>query len=630
MYSACFYSKLPSMANDKGNIHPRLKFMEGPFSARLCSYLRFLAWFIGDVWALKPSLVIMVLVTAVSGVIFQLLAFGFIIYYARHFSAGTEIILAGYAADPRSSPLLLAGGSLLVTLLLTLSALSLHRSRRSSLRVARFYEEHCAKRLFRLLGRGPGLFTDADGEVMEERALLRLARQDSRLAGRAVHLLSSAIIPLLTLLVSLVVLLYLEPLLTCGIGLLSLIFLFHQYRVSQGVAVSSVRFERTAPVAGRELNLLIGHIKQQVDHDPEGKMVERIFSRGPVKRELDAFEERMAAVVDSKMGSALFMALILGVIILVMGFEIIGEKSGWGRMLVYVVVLRFAMVSLQPCFGAITSINRFYPQIRRYVNFVRSCGLELSHGPPPENYHLTATGDGDGEILAGSLKEMDLVGGERLALLTPYPLHHYTLGLIVRSLVGDGAVLRNTLPCTRFADGRSSCPPNSLRRFLGLGPAERWGGLREWFPDPDLWSRAEELFFGGMDRRIDPDLWNELEPEVRMILELIAAHRSSCRWLLVAARGVRLIGPDLITLLERFRQQVVMVVFNLDDDLERVGDLGEEGVVVAGSRVICGMGSVAWFSGVRREMEERLRDSGEVDKGGIATGEVDMDDDPAC
>ena len=50
--------------------------------------------------------------------------------------------------------------------------------------------------------------------------------------------------------------------------------------------------------------------------------------------------------------------------------SIIFEGRGWGRLIVYLLALRYGLVNLRSLASTITSINRLYPHLRRYRDFV--------------------------------------------------------------------------------------------------------------------------------------------------------------------------------------------------------------------------------------------------------------------
>jgi hypothetical protein len=77
------------------------------------------------------------------------------------------------------------------------------------------------------------------------------------------------------------------------------------------------------------------------------------------------------------------MEMVVSIILLTMGLDIIRERAGWGCMLNYVVAFHFATMGIQGVYAAITSINRFYPQMRRYMTFVQGfTSMDAERHPP--------------------------------------------------------------------------------------------------------------------------------------------------------------------------------------------------------------------------------------------------------
>ena len=589
-------------------------------------YASFLRWLLPDSMWRTRWLTLAILATGFLGVTFQVQVFAMIIYYARHFSSGEIISLAGRTLDPRSSTGLLAGGSLAVAVLLILSALCVYFSRRSILRMGREYEEFCSKRVFYLLGLNTDVFSATDETAIGDSYLFRLVKSDSRFAGRVLRMLLSLIIPGITLAVAVAVLFYLEASLTLIIAILACVFLLYQYRVSKEAAGHSIRFEKLAPAAGREYKGLIEHFKQQSTPDESRGQVELAFARGPVKKQLDAYEGRLRAVEKSRLVSGLFMALVLGLIMLIMGASIIREGAGWGRLLIYVVALRFAMTNLQNSFAIMTSVNRFYPQVHRYFLFVQSLRHDdQTEYPVPEQYELQV-----GKCpIVGSEDRLVVGRGGRLAFVTPLKLNRYTLAVVTKGMLGeDEQTFKGALYSMRFATTGHSSPGMSLRRALGLNAKAQWDDLKSWFPDEELWQLAREKLPESEDKEISPKTWDTVEPKIKFALSLISALNSDCRWALIDAKALSLLDVEYAKFyLDLLREKIVVLVFN--ENLFRIGAYGEDAVAVVGEEALLGLGSPAWFLTVRGEVEETLGlSSGKKKrKAGIEEDEEEPEDD---
>jgi hypothetical protein len=588
----------------------------------LKSYSSLLSWFFFDsIWKSKWQS-FFVLGTGFLGVAFQAQVFGLIIYYARKFSSGELIELVGFSFDPRTSVGLLASGSATVVVLLSLSALCIYFSRQSILRMGRNYEEFCAKRVFFLLGMNADVFAMAPEQSKGEAYLLRLVRSDARMSGRVLRMLLSLIIPCITFLVALSVLLYLDAKITLIIGFLGFIFLFYQYKVSKKAVEQSMLFEKMAPEAGKELKGVIQHCKQQSFPDENRELVERTFARGPVKKQLDSFECRIRTMEDSRLVSGLFMAMIVGLIILVMGGAIIREGAGWGRLLVYVVALRFAMVNLQATFTTLTGINRFYPQIRRNYLFVRS--FEQQNGDlsnPLDEYEL-ALDDKSSFQLEGTFQQMKVRPGLCLAFITPLELNRYTMADILRAMLGThGTQFAKALHWTRFATSRHSCPNGSLRQILGLAEDADWSDL----PLSEKYiTRLREVLPKKLDKSISLARWENIEPEVKFILSCISGLNSDCQWLLVEEKGLSLLDTETqSSLLADRDDKIIVIVYR--GRLGQVGNYKEEAVAVMDDNALVGLGRLEWFSSVRHQVR-RVIQSLSKDRQAFAQGHMEEED----
>lgn len=556
------------------------------------------------------------------GVGFQVAVFGMVIVYARHFSSGDFINAVGLTFNPRNSIELLVAGGILVVILLLLSASFIYYARRTAIRMAREYEEFCARRVFHLLGEGSELFSAR--ERGDESYLLRLVRSDARLAGRVLRRLLSVVIPGFTLVVTVVVLLYLETALSFLIAALGSVLLFYQYRVSRQAAQHSMRFEKLAPEAGAEYRALIQHSKHLPAPESNTDPADRLFAKGAVRRQLDAYEGRLRAVETSRLVSGVFMAVVVGLILLIMGVEIIRVGTGWGRLLVYVVALRFAMMGLQGVFSTITSINRFYPQVRRYYAFVQSVSAQDAARYPPR-YRYTLKVEGETAPLPGSMERLEVQQGARLALVTPLELNRYTLAAICENLLGtDQSALYSALHSARYASTTHTCPNTSLREALGLSREPESDNLHAWFPDSERWAKAREQLSSNLDKQLRLELWDGLDPSLKFILALISAKHGECSWIFVQEEGLRLLNPSETQFyLSLFDDAICCIVYK--NNLDRVAAYGEYAVAVMDEQRLMGLGNREWFTAVRGTVSEELATKGR--KNGSSGYSADAEDD---
>ena len=574
------------------------------FCITLSSYVKSVAWLVHDSIRREKMLASAVLVAGLVGVLLRAVVFGLVVVYARYFSSGEVFELAGLSFDPRTSLELLIGASISAVVLLFLATLSLYYARVTCVRMSRGYEEHCGKRVIKLLGQAGYVFA-LRNTLVEDRVVLRLIKSDSRVAGRLLRRLLSIVVPVATLAGTMIVLFYLEAALTALVVLVGVVFIFYQYRVSRKGAEHSARFEKLAYVAGNEYQLLIRHYKYLHGTDTRGLLVEDLFASGPVKKQLDSYEGRLRAVENSQLVSGIFAALIVGLIFLIMGWGIIGDGAGWERLLVYVVALRFAMVGLQGVFSAITSINRFYPKLRRYKAFVE--GFATRDGivnPPLTSAYMLKILERDGaRLFAGSKSQLEFTRGQRLAVATPLGINRYTLPWLCGAMSGADEGNSSLLHFACYVNIHPSYPERSLRQVLGLGPKATWDELRTWFPDEESWVQAKEQLPTYLDTVIAQKHWGLLQPNLKFMIGLISARLNNSLWIFLQAEGLCLLGPNRARFyLDLFENVFVVLVYN--GNFDKVGEFGEEVTAVFGKEGLLGLGSVEWFQAARKSVTE--------------------------
>jgi hypothetical protein len=502
--------------------------------------------------------------------------------------------------DPRSSMILLIAGSVATFLSLALSAVSIYFSRRTIMRMARNYEEYCAKRVFRLLGLNAAVFAAAPEDAKKDMYLFRLIKGDAKMAGRVLRMALGLIVPVITLVAAISVLFYLQFRFTLLIALLGTVFLFFQYKVSKKAVDDSMSMEKLGGEASRQYKELLQCCKQRGYPDTSQDALEKIFARGPVKRHLDAYEGRIVAGDNSFVVSGLFMAVVISLIILVMGHAIITQGAGWGRLLVYILALRYAMANLQSTFKILTGINRFYPQLQRTFYFVQGVDhKDADQFPALPEYTIPLDRSAPTEdLLHGSETSALIHPGTRIALVTSLELNRYAMLDIISALADDTETpFKNIAYSTRFATTTHSCPTLCLRELLCLPPDGTWDEMR--LP-LQVKNRLRKSLPKNLDARIRPKMWEVLEPELKFLLSFFFALRSECQWIMVEEKGLRLLDPEIrLPLLEEGDAKILVVVHR--KQLGRVGDYGENTIVVMNERTIQGLGSPEWFDSVRKE-----------------------------
>jgi hypothetical protein len=305
-----------------------------------------------------------------------------------------------------------------------------------------------------------------------------------------------------------------------------------------------------------------------------------------------------------------------------MGGAIIIEGTGWGRLLVYVVALRFAMTNLQATFTTLTAINRFYPQLRRNYFFVQSfVQKEQNQYVPLDKYDLHLPKETGIEKLENTSERVTLEPGRALALITSLDVNRYSLAEIIRGLLGDNEkAVQGALSSMRFATSGPSCPGCSLRQLLHLPGSAGWKDIR--LPQNSL-SRLQQVLPNNLDKPVNQNVWEKIDPDLKFFLSLSSALLCDCQWIILEEEGMALMDQESFSFFRlNLREKICVIVFN--SNLSHVGKYAEDVVAVMEESSLIGLGTIDWFAGVQSEVQDRLRITGR--KKGASLNELEDED----
>jgi hypothetical protein len=267
------------------------------------------------------------------------------------------------------------------------------------------------------------------------------------------------------------------------------------------------------------------------------------------------------------------------------------------------VALRFAMANLQKVFGQITAVNRFYPQVSRYFLFMQHYNvIPEEKSSPPLEYTLHT----DSDCVKGSDRSIVLTADAWLALVSPLELSRYTVGIMLSGLFGTApSTLQSAFCSMRFASSKHSCPNCSVRQLIGLQDGDTLtDGYKSKLPER-LIKKFIEQFPEGLDQTIDPELWERVDPELKLVSSILSFLSTNCHLLLVEEKGFR--SLDLET--QRFLRhslhgKFVVIVFK--GRISGVGGYGEQHVAIHDGNALIGLGSPQWFASIKNEVRDRL------------------------
>src|SRR3990167_3524898 len=109
------------------------------------------------------------------------------------------------------------------------------------------------------------------------------------------------------------------------------------------------------------------------------------------------------------------------------------------------VALRFGLTNMKQSNKKITVINRFYPQVRRYFQFVENTTTPPAiNGDRVNDYCITTSTN----TVNGSLASFKMSKGCKVGLVSSVELNRYTLAFIIDCLLGHSRQIhkKNTPP----------------------------------------------------------------------------------------------------------------------------------------------------------------------------------------
>lgn len=591
-------------------------------------YRLVLKWLMGDsIWRFRKES-FLILFTNFIGVSFQVWTIGLAIYYAKAMQSGSTIKLLRYEFNARTSNvfLILCGLSILFSLLIAAWAIYFSKSRGLTLR--RKYEEFCTKRIFLHFGSGFKIGTPLEQDFSDDKIIVRLAIRDSRFCSRALWMILDTVIPLVTFMVAIATLLYINALLTLLNFTLMGVSAIFLYKVSVYAARNSSSLEKFAKRTSREY-LRIAQRQKALNvstHENEQWLEKTFFSSGAIKNFHDAYEGRLRSLEYSQLISNIVFALAIFLILLIMGRSIISEGKGWGELIVYLIALRFMLTNMRQVNRKATGINRLYPQIRRYFQFLSATVITPKTGAvPPASYIIVPTTTHP--AIEGSLEYGALKAGSRMGLLSTVTLNRYTLGFLTDCILGHSAEKTKTaLESMWFVTADYEFLPNrSLRESLGFSEKYTMDDLQKDLTKMGLWDKYNAQMPDNLDTSFSPDIWSIIDPDLKFSLALLNALQSNCQWIMLEEKGLRTL-PDSARnyILDRLSDRIAVIVSS--EDLTSIGLYQEDIVAVIVQGKVIGLGYIDWFKknqdiieGIFNQNKRKF-----LDKDG---SDIDLDDD---
>jgi ABC-type multidrug transport system fused ATPase/permease subunit len=557
------------------------------FGGQLRRYSRVLGWFLRDaLWSQKVSVALAVFLSF-AGVTARVSAFGLALYYARVLDRDRPFHALGRSFAPRESYELLLIVALGVMAALLIGAALIYLAEAIGLRLAARYECRCVGRAMQLLS---GHLDTSCDQGRGQQELRRLSGGDARLISRVLRMLLKLIEPVLVFLVAMASLFYIHAPLTLGlIALLAAGMMVH-YRINRRGADSSRNLEASARGANKERGEMLSwahgaHMPNLLDK----QRFEQLADKGCIRRNREAYVQRVIVVQQCQLTNDVLFSLGVLIIFLALGLAALQSRTSWGILVVYLVATKAAMVRCRTVATFITSINRFFPQMRRYYDFVQHASTQPPHGGLYQPSHRVTLAE---KAIEGSATSFLFTPGSRLAALVHEPLNRYTAVQVLRRIgINDPDELNHARGSLSFVSADPATPPMSIRDLLGPecktreDAARMLGTLR-------LAQPAREQLPDSFSRPLTPETWKAMEYRVRQGLLLLGVRRSTSTWVLLDSQVLDCLPARAAqSLLGALNDRIVIAVHSAPWDLAKSP---MEHAAVTDAHGLIGLGTITW------------------------------------
>lgn len=585
---------------------------------RLWRYLRVLAGLAFDAVSRFKGLCLFLVGSNVMSFLFQIAALSLTVWYIRALQVSDEVVILGKVFEPRHSLGLLIFVALSALLALLGTTVLGYLSGTSEIRFRRLYGVHAAQRALVRLSQSNVVWAPPDQDFATDADVIRASRMDSRVSGIVATKLIRSIDPMIIFVFSLAALLYIDWMLTSIFVLLLAGATAFLYRTTIGGARATKRLEETSPGASKIYREALGRARGVPSPFPDDDrwLEERVFADPVMRDYLDAFEGRLRAAEHSRLITGVVYAVALIVAFGGIGSRMLVGQASWEHLVAYLAALRFAQTSVQTLAQRLTFINRFYPKVARYHDFMhrtRSAGSRRLTGRL--KLHMTV----DDPQVPGTLTAVEVGPGSSLAIVAQLAVSRYSLAWLMRAVFGRQRT--RALGAAWFVTADYGCIPNcTLLELLAFPPAytatQLRSGLRKLGADQLLQAQLGE----DLTQTISSEVWRKLDPTARFALASVRAIVSDAQIIVMEGQALRHLPEDgRRALLEQLSDRLLIFVHNRKAD--RPGEFGEGVVGVIADQHLVGLGDVDWYQRNREQLEQIVRPSAVA--GSVADDELD-------
>ncbi len=397
--------------------------------AKLTAYAQVYGWLVGDVARSMPLASISVVLLSVIGIMTRLGAIGLVLAYVKALGSGADANIAGVAiaATTELESLGLWAGATLVLALI--AAVSTYAAEWLAFEIASGYMRRAARLVLHAFEAGGGPQVPNLPLYQEQDHVRKLLSRDLNMVLRATLILLRCVIPLVTVIVAAVWMVMIHAMLSAIVLVFLAIYAAPFFLLNARVVRASRDREQHSVGVGSGIRRLLPMVMNRRGASEQRRNWADVYhDMLPIDENLSALQDillarkRVGLLQDVLFGFVLVASLIVFALLLADG------DTSWALFLMYLVALRFAAAALKSIASFITSSNRFVPQVRRYVEFVRSSRLRTV-SDEVEHTSVAANPLSQFEIrcakpaLEGSASSCDVGPGQPVLVVNMLPLH---------------------------------------------------------------------------------------------------------------------------------------------------------------------------------------------------------------
>ncbi|OEF96833.1 hypothetical protein BHF68_07170 [Desulfuribacillus alkaliarsenatis] len=553
-------------------------------------------------WMLKDSLFrfrkmsILIIIGEAIGVFLQASAILLAIQYVYMLEKNeylTMFVISGY---PRELIELFIIVCVMVFTLLFVAAMLLYLSGTKMYHLRIHYQKFCSKRV--LSNYYDCRFHTNFNREYNESKIMCLTSSDSTFCGRVLRMTLSLIRPLIIFAVSLPIMVYLETRVSVIVIILAFISLLFQYKVSKAAAGYSINVERNAGAASKERRELFNSLSlapKNINSELVNEYIDKAYGRGSLNKFYSALYGRLLSLEKSSFISNILIAAGIFFILVILIREALLYDKSWTIVVAYIVAVRFTLMSLRQVNRLLTSINRFYPQLKRYYQFIIDTESIPAENKNTERRNYKNESCTDEFMLGNSSNGI-------IAILSNLQTN-YSCYIEVSNLINKDLNKQST---PFIITGYAPWIPAPMYKLFGFKENICNKKILDFFNrlKSNNDSRNHEIY--NLFNHISENKWNDIPIEHKFLLSVISAYEDDSDIIVVQIK-------ELYQLSEELREKVLdtlknkTIILDCGKDLVFFEEISVEKVVIFKNGLIDSIKETTWAKVNKKSLKQWLK-----------------------